>query len=537
MSVTNTNSLAESLAKEVCQTKGYRYEKFLGRGGMGDVFQIADAAGTPRALKILRDADPLAQVLFSSEIEALKKHGNPFTVALHDWGEGRCFWYVMDFFPENLQGWIQTHPDPLMGKDQGLGFFGQALRGLAAWHTGPMRICHGDFNPTNILLDVAANRAVLSDPSLASIRGPRGTNYTSQRPREGGTPGFMDPQPDTSGTPQGDVYQAGATLYALLVRQPELPASGLLDAARSNTALPEALKLVILRCLDPDLSRRYRDASELARDFESALRPITPAQPKPNGGPLRRWIAAHRRAVVRAAHFASLVLTVISSLYSLREAVHWYLRTQRNNAVETRRPEPIAIHPLIVTPSSTPSMPPSKASDPSPAKEVVAKGSRQGGQLRVASRQQEAVLSATKLEGRAGPKDDGAFHRRSSSATALPSTKSIPVERVAFNNSRKPETAIHPSSAAKTIQVRSPDGLALGDAAQTRGDLQEAQRLYLLAAAARPRDPAPRRALGLLYRHVHDDAGARDQLGQYLRWAPNAPDREEIERIIRMLEP
>jgi serine/threonine protein kinase len=473
MTVTRTESLTETWAKEVCDHKGYTYQKPLGGGGMGDVFLVTGSDGHSYALKILKDSSDLAKQLFSYEIEALQ-NGNACTVRLYDSGQGRCYWYLMDYFPENLQVWIEKHRDTQEYVDQGLKFFRQALQGLAGWHSGKTKvICHGDINPTNILLNVAAKGAVLSDPSLASIRGPHGTNYTNQRP-EGGTPGFVDPNPTTSGTPQGDIYQAGATLYALLTRNCKLPTSGLFDLVQRDTSLPEEFKNVILRCLDPNLERRYQNASQLLEDFERTWRPPDPAPSDTSQTEQRHWLAAHRRTVVRTLEVAALVLTFCSSLAYLTQVVRWNVHGRTNPATRTQTPPSTVAQPPILT---------SPAAAASPVS--------------------------------AGPRAAGAAFRDLQKQGASPSSLAPP----------------------KTLQPRAADYLALGDAAQARGDLQEAQRLYHLAIDARPQDPAPHRALGLLYRHVHDDAGARDQLGQYLRLAPAAPDRQEIERIIRMLEP
>lgn len=530
MNVTNVNSLAESLAKEVCQARGYRFDTFLGRGGMGDVFKITDAAGRPFALKILRDADPLAPVLFSSEIEALKKHGNAFTVALHDYGEGRCCWYVMDYFPENLRGWIHSHPDPQKDQDQGIGFFGQALRGLAAWHTGTLTICHGDLNPANILLDGAANRAVLSDPSLASIRGPHGTNYTNQRPRQGGTPGFVDPNPLTSGSPQGDVYQAGATLYALLVRQAEPPVSGLIESVRADETLPEAFKAVILRCIDPDLSRRYKDAGELSRGFDSARNPLPANPPRAAKAPRLKWMAPHRRTVIRTAEAAALVLTILSSLYTLRQVFHWHLLVHESRAARARETAPSAkVHPGVTAKPGAAPVVPDEAAAPVPAKSAAT--------TKTGRRVPSPVLPHPDMRPGSPAANAGPTPQDERVETPSSTAKRVPVHSVASTPGRPTMAASHPPGTGKTLQTHTADYVGLGDKAQNRGDLQEAQRLYRLAVTSKPQDPAPHRALGLLYRHVHDDAGARDHLVQYLRLAPTASDRQEIEQIIHMLEP
>ena len=174
--------------------------------------------------------------------------------------------------------------------------FLQALDGLAFLHKH--EVVHGDFTPQNVALlpcgDGSLRAAVFDyDLSLGMDFLPAGRK-TYRDYFEGtrvGTPGFsMLPEfvrSDLQGQPssqRGDVYAAGAHIYYLLTGESVLGPIEESDHIEAMSRIghdgapplmglvPTRLRPIIARCLLPDPSRRYADASQVLQEICAAAR-------------------------------------------------------------------------------------------------------------------------------------------------------------------------------------------------------------------------------------------------------------------------
>lgn len=465
------------LAREIAAAQGYELERPLGRGGVGEVFLVRSRTEPPTryALKVLASRTTESERAFSREVEALDRHGNGHTVRLLKHGTEGAPWYLMEYFPSSLQAWMLENPAPRRNRAQALGYLRQALRALAEWHTQRPVVVHGDVNPSNVLVDPATGRAVLADPSLAFLRGPHGTGIGGP-PIPGGTGAYRDPG-GNEGRPAADVYGFGATLYATLVRRFELQLDGLAARAAADAEVPAPLRAIVARCLRADGVPPYAGCDEVLRDYEAALAPLaedeTP-EAEPAGG--SRGSAAYRTGLVVMAGLA--VLGIVAS-HVLPQRVPRGSRP-RDPQVATARLSHAASLPL---PRST----------PTPVTVVVRHGPSRPAVGPVAT--PAAALS-----------------------TPAPARPPAPL-------------AVPPRPLTAGDHVR------IGEGAQAAGRLVEAEGAFRRALALDPDHPEAHRALGLLYRHIHSEAGAFDHLGRYLELRPDAPDRGEVYRMIALLEP
>jgi serine/threonine-protein kinase len=149
----------------------------------------------------------------------------------------------------------------------------QLAQGLAAAHREG--ILHGDLKSTNVMLTRSASgelRAVITDFGLAT--GLRGNSSTALSSALRGHPSYIAPERyrGSKGSVQSDIYSLGAILYELvagrtpfdenttwqhrLERPPQPP-------GKVAGGVPHGWNRVILRCLDPDPTRRFRSADGL----------------------------------------------------------------------------------------------------------------------------------------------------------------------------------------------------------------------------------------------------------------------------------
>ncbi len=489
----------ERAAREICTTRSLTFDRTLGSGAVGDVFLVR-GAGARYALKVLRNREAPGLESFEREMKALVDHPSPFTVRIYAFGTTPAPWYLMDHHEMSLAQWITAHPDRDTERDTAERFLNDALCGLAEWHGRTPRVVHGDINPGNILVDPVRASAVLADPSLAALRGPRGTDLTGGG-LIGGTRGYADPSGNVR-TAAADVYAMGATMYAVLARRLEMPDS-LADAVGDDMKLTGAERGIILKALERDVAARFADAAEMFEAFEgNPVGDVGPADPSPS-----RSFSAGTTAY--ALGFVALVGVIVFGVWTGRRA-------------DVRGVRPTA-------PASA-SVGTVTARDASPQRFAVTTDAGMGSPVVARSvsfgRVARPVASSTPLPAAVV------------SSTPIPPT--IP-QRIAalwpVTASASPSPSPTPSHPVKAQDRATPppSGWELIDQARIaleQGDRNRAQGLYRQAAAHAESRADANRALGLLYFKVGAYAGAVDHLERYLSLRPEAPDRREIENLI-----
>jgi serine/threonine-protein kinase len=259
----------------------YRIVAVLGKGGMGVVYRADDLTlGQPVALKFLPphladDPDRLAR--FRKEVAAARRVSHPNVCRVHDIAEaaGTAF-LTMEFIDgENLASVVKR-----LGRvpeEKGVEIARQLCSALAAVHD--QGLLHRDLKPVNAMLD-GRGRVRLTDFGLAAVA--VDLNVSDLR---AGTPLYQSPEQlrGTDVTVRSDLFALGLVLYEVFTGKRAYP-----DAKRDVppstpsshvSGLNPAVERVILRCLEPEPSRRPRSANEVLAGL-------------PGGDPLAAALAA-----------------------------------------------------------------------------------------------------------------------------------------------------------------------------------------------------------------------------------------------------
>lgn len=218
----------------------YRVEAELGRGGMGIVFAVRDAASGRRvALKRLRCERPehaaTLAALFEREYHTLKHLAHPCIVEAYEFGFDESGpYYTMELLPgTDLQ---RLAPMPWQ---HACAVLRDVASALALIHA--RRLVHRDLSPRNVRCTEAGKAKLIDFGALASI-GACGERI--------GTLPLMAPETADRQPADGrtDIYSLGALAYFLLTGRHAYPAS-------SATALRELWRSwpVPLTSLTPDV--------------------------------------------------------------------------------------------------------------------------------------------------------------------------------------------------------------------------------------------------------------------------------------------
>lgn len=255
----------------------------LGRGFHGRVYLAWDTQLERRvALKLLLSTggDAASRAQFMAEARAVARLAHPNVIPLYDAGvHGNVPYLVFEFVEgEPLKAMIRRD-GPLPWK-VAADKFRQVLDGIAAAHT--QRVAHLDLSPNNLLIDTEGRVRVM-DFGLARLVG-RPVDEDEEEIH--GTPRYMSPEHFRGGPLdlQTDVFALGLVFYELLVGRPAVPAEGLNGVRNAITTgsfdwtvltdleVPAELVAVVRDALALDRSARFRDAVELARALEEAMR-------------------------------------------------------------------------------------------------------------------------------------------------------------------------------------------------------------------------------------------------------------------------
>jgi predicted Ser/Thr protein kinase len=252
----------------------YRIVSLLGKGGMGEVYRADDlSVGQQVALKLLPASlarDPEALHRFRNEVRVARQVSHPNVCRVYDLGESDGGYFLsMEYVDgEDLASLLRR-----IGRlpvDKALEIARKLCAGLAAAHE--KGVLHRDLKPANIMLD-GRGQVLLTDFGLAGLA----TEITGADVRSG-TPAYMAPE-QLAGkevSVRSDIYALGLVLYEIWTGKRAFEANTLAELQRKQAEtsptspstlvrdLEPAVERVILRCLDPDPSRRPGSALSVA---------------------------------------------------------------------------------------------------------------------------------------------------------------------------------------------------------------------------------------------------------------------------------
>ncbi|MGH2449453.1 MAG: protein kinase domain-containing protein [Chloroflexota bacterium] len=296
----------------------YRILEQIGEGGMATVYSAVDTRlGRNVAIKVLhpeyaRD-HPFVE-RFQQEAEFAASLGaHPNIVDIYDIGQDQDLHYiVMELVEGRSLKQLMTERGPFP-VEQAFAL-GQQIAGALdfAHHRG---LVHRDVKPQNILV-TPQNVAKVTDFGIARSAG------ASQMTRTGmviGTVHYLSPEQaqGKSAEPPSDIYSLGVILYEMLTGHLPFEAENAVGVAMQhvhseppspwefNPTLPAAAVATVMRALEKDPERRYRDAGEFAAALSSLSAPAgattvigavgppvepTIVQPPAGGGPPARRV-------------------------------------------------------------------------------------------------------------------------------------------------------------------------------------------------------------------------------------------------------
>lgn len=298
----------------------YRITRFLGSGGMGEVYEAEDLRlGGLVALKTLRAREAVhetAAVRFRQEIHLARKITHSNICRVFDIGEdGHVLFLTMELLSgETLSQRLRRGR---MAEAEALPLVLQITDGLAAAHENG--VIHRDFKSSNIMLTRSPGggaRVVITDFGLAySMVGSSREPAQTGTGQVIGTPEYMAPEQFRGGpvTTAADIYALGVVMHEMVTGQRPFP-----DVSGARAASPRMLvpdldqrwEWTILRCLERDPAARFTSTREVAR----ALRPeadttsLLPTATMTRAARTRRtWIALAGLALVLALVIAALL--------------------------------------------------------------------------------------------------------------------------------------------------------------------------------------------------------------------------------------
>jgi serine/threonine protein kinase len=311
----------------------YRLETLLGEGGMGVVYRARHVLiDRVVALKLIRPdlrGETHLRAWMLREARAANRVDHAHIVDIHDVGEteeGELY-LVMEY----LTGTSLSHecakgPLPLT---RAVDVLEQMCAALARSHD--LGVIHRDLKSDNIMLTTRGGRrdfvkildfglaALARDPRLA----PKGAVF--------GTPEYMSPEQarGEDATSQSDLYALGILFFEMTTGQLPFRSNDretLLEMQRTAPSprprqlradLPQAAENIILRLLEKDPRKRFRDGHHLQEelkafqrslpqspwDVQSATQDTPQAPPPPPPAPTPHVVEWG----TRAAHFARMV--------------------------------------------------------------------------------------------------------------------------------------------------------------------------------------------------------------------------------------
>ncbi len=340
--------------------EGYRIERLLGTGGMGEVYLAEQLEPVQRdvALKIISEerSRGLGGAMFEVERQILAHLSHPAVAQIFDAGstsDGRPF-FAME--------WVQGEPidrfcqSAELTRRKRLELFIRVCQGVE--HAHRRGVIHRDLKPANVLVrnvDATALPKIIDFGIAASVFEQDGRMRSSRSDRAG-TRAYMSPE-QRDGDAEGldsrtDVYALGLLLFELLTDQrpgiDENPATlyrfreallnpgsspgtndaGDIDGANFSFAvakaqsLPRELRFIIARALAEDREQRYASAAELAHDLRNFMdNRVVSAVPDSRAYRLRKFVLRHRLPVAAGtAVLLSLVVGLTVAVWGLLQA-------------------------------------------------------------------------------------------------------------------------------------------------------------------------------------------------------------------------
>ena len=330
----------------------YTILKFLGAGGMGQVYKAYDSTlDRPVALKFLKGAEPDQVQRFFREARAQARlaHENICNVFEAGEIEGRPYIAMQYIKGEELADLAGR-----LSLDQRVKLLRLACDAIHAAHREGM--IHRDIKPGNVMVEALEDgryKPYVMDFGL--VRDERDPGATASGALMG-TPAYISPEQAMGETERvdrrTDVYSLGATLYFLLVgRSPFVVDNPLmhlvkvidedpLPPQREDPAVPADLDTIAMKCMEKSPQARYASARALGEELQRYL-DGDPIEARPISGVQRLIKKAHKNKTIVAISVvaAVLVLAALATAGGMRIRAVQQARLAQQFGEDTRQVE------------------------------------------------------------------------------------------------------------------------------------------------------------------------------------------------------
>jgi serine/threonine protein kinase/tetratricopeptide (TPR) repeat protein len=253
----------------------FRVVRVAGEGGMGTVYEAVDEKlGHRIALKCPRFE--FRKRLSPEALQSLRvTHPNVCRVyEIHtcETPHGDVDFLTMEFLEgETMAARLASAPPRWLGTAEGAAIARQVCAGLSAVHA--QGVIHRDLKPSNVMLSSdtsGAPRAVIMDFGLA-----QGFDLTNSQIR--GTPAYFAPElwMGHRASVQSDLYALAVLLFEMACGHKPFPEAApwnqRLRTVPSAEGLRGPIRAALIRCLDPDPTRRFANVEEFSASLWPAL--------------------------------------------------------------------------------------------------------------------------------------------------------------------------------------------------------------------------------------------------------------------------
>ena len=259
----------------------YQIVRLIGHGGMGAVYEAQDRELDRQvAIKVIRPelaSDPEIVKRFKHELLTATRVSHRNVVRIYDLGEAEGTKVISMEYLAGKDLATLVHQRGALPPLESAEIIRQICCGLEAAHNEG--IVHRDLKPANIMLS-AEGRVHVTDFGIARSHASGGMTQTGVMV---GTLEYMSPE-QAKGSPadvRSDLYAVGLIFYELLTGElafvSDTPLGSLYkrtqgpppDPKDRDIVVPDGLRAVLFRMLEPDPSRRYQTAAQVIKDLEA----------------------------------------------------------------------------------------------------------------------------------------------------------------------------------------------------------------------------------------------------------------------------
>ncbi len=351
----------------------YKPVALIGKGSTGEVYLCIDTMLEKKvAVKILRQVTPEQSVAFQLEAKATSALNHPNIAKLLDFGISKASspYMVLDYVPGmNLEYYLRKNK--VMPWEVALIVGAELCSALSYAHENG--IFHRDIKPSNVLIVDSEDgfHTRLIDFGVAKITNLKQT-IVSQASTVVGTPAYMSPD-ESSGrhyTPRSEIYSLGCLIFECITgstpfraesplsllamhAQDEAPSlsetlqeTGLMQS-HAKGEIPEAVELLVAKCLAKDPQERYTDMAELEEAIDAVLDKYADERISANEPTPEPAVSTQKKgSVLKMIYITIAALVVISAACASYDYVTNKLHpapdeaTMRANKIEIRKTAP-----------------------------------------------------------------------------------------------------------------------------------------------------------------------------------------------------